>query len=172
MKKKIVIVAFAFVGCGGAPFSSVGEPDPQDARPDVLSIEGGVHEGSVPDGADAHDSGGTESSDDAAGDVRDSTPESEAAPVESGPACCAAPTAACSYPLASCPIASENHGSFPSYFEVLMALSEDCSTVQTTDACLCDYTCGCIVPTYQCPAGAVSCTSDPIQGVLITCHQQ
>jgi hypothetical protein len=154
---KKLLLTLALTGCSGA-FSSIGEPS----------------EASVPDGDAPHDSGGAESLADAAGDAGESTPDADAGEVsltDSGPACCVSPTAACSYPLASCPIAAENHGSFPSYFEVFMVSGENCLTVQTTDACLCDYTCGCIVPTFQCPAGGVQCTSDPIQGVLITCNQ-
>ena len=166
------VVAYVLAGCGGAAFSTLDAPDAADT---------GAGDASAPDSGDAQDArGGEQSLADAVGGDSQSTSEggdahggdaAEAGSIDGGPACCSNPTAACSYPLASCPIASENHGSWPSYFEVYMAIGESCTTIQTTAECLCNYNCDCIVPTYQCPAGGVQCTSNPIQGVLITCDQ-
>ena len=166
------VAAYVLAGCGGG-ILTLDAPDAADA---------GAGDASAPDSGDAQDArGGEQSLADAVGGDSQSTPEggtdansggSDAVDEpEAAPACCLAPTAACSYPLESCPIPSENHGSFPTSFIVDgVPANSECATEPTPSQCLCDYTCACINPTFTCPSGThQSCSSYPIQGLLIMC---
>jgi len=165
------IVLVAQMACGGDPFVSADRRvDAGDDQVLVDDAAGDVHQ---------VDAGG-ESLDAAAGDVSmgidaiatDAPTSADATPgpdADAGPACCEQPTAACSLPLASCPIASENHGTWPTSFELYATPAENCMTTATPAACLCDYTCSCIAAHFTCPGGTMSCSSDPVQGIVVTC---
>lgn len=160
----------ALVACGGDPFVSAdlrvdaGDDLVDDAAGDVHQVDAGdeVLEAAAGDVSMGGDAIATTDSPTAA-DVA-AGPDAEA-----GPACCEQPTAACSLPLASCPIASENHGTWPTSFELYATPAENCMTTATPAACLCDYTCSCIAAHFTCPGGTFSCSADPVQGIVVTC---
>jgi len=169
----VFVVAISTIACGGARFEASQQGDAGD---DQVVLEGGA--GDVVDHPDA----GDELLEAAAGDgdanmVADgisSEASADAQPgpdVDAAPACCMMPTAACSYPLASCPIASENHGTWPTSFELYTNPAEYCATTATPPPCLCDYTCACIAKYFTCPGSTPnqSCSSDPLGGIAITC---
>jgi hypothetical protein len=162
----VSLLTLAVFGCGGAPFSAVDGTLPADGgqKADAHS-EGGADANEI--GSDAGESGYDAADADAGGMSVDA--DADAGSKEASVACCEAPTEACSTALSSCPIPSENHGSFPTSFEVYTTPAENCMTVTTPSACLCDYTCACVEAAYQCAHGTVSCANDPVQGLLITC---
>jgi len=153
----------ALTGCGGAPFLASDEVGLHDAGPESSGGDARVIEGGDEAKAEAEAEAGVEA-------------ESGTPPPDAGDAgaCCESPTPACSTPLASCPVTAinENHGSFPTSFEMYATPAENCTTETTPAACLCDYTCACVTAHWTCPNGSAptSCTNDPLQGLLVSCN--
>lgn len=174
MRVLSVFIFGTLVACGGDPFASTDSH--VDAGDDEVVTEGGDADASP-------EADGQIVLEGAAGDVdgpidaistADSPTSADGGPgpdADAGPACCMMPTAACSYPLASCPIAAENHGTWPTSFELYTTPAENCATTATPAACLCDYTCACIAAHFTCPASNPNqtCSSDPVQGIVVTC---
>lgn len=161
----VYVFAIATFGCGGDPFTADARTL-ADAGDEILVEAGAEHQ--VVDAAPAADvvDEQTAAGDGSCNGCVDAV-AGDAAP--DAAACCEAPTAACSLPLASCPIASENHGSWPTSFELYATPAENCMTTATPAACLCEYTCACIAAHFTCPSGTLSCSSDPVQGIVVTC---
>jgi hypothetical protein len=141
----VALLALAIlVGCGGAPFgdgsSAFGDPGPSDV---MVSADAGHAQSDA--GHDAADPPDVHVAVDAG--PADAPVTQDAAPDPDAGACYPTPTSYYSLVAPSCKESAVDGGyAAPLDFVLVFASGASCTSAETPAACLCDYSCACLMP--------------------------